>query len=139
MMPDAELTRRSLVECMFLALGPFYGTLLPLSGLLAFVLVLILVVRGKGPMAVAALIFIVHVPFLIGVYGTVQGLVVAFSVLAGSPLAPEPSELVVAFWTSLFALLVGILVMVPAYLTAIIGTFVRALKGESVPTKVSVN
>ncbi|MDZ7618205.1 MAG: hypothetical protein U1E05_14460 [Patescibacteria group bacterium] len=132
MMPDFELTRRSLLECMFLSLGPFYGTLLPLSGLLAFVLVLILVVRGKGPMAVAALVFIVHVPFLIGVYGMVQGLVAAFSVLAGSPTGPTPSELAIAFWTALFTPLVGMLVMVPAYLTAVIGTFIRAMKGESV-------
>jgi len=51
MSPDAEPVQQSLLSWMFTALGFPYVVLLPLAGFLCFLLALIVVIRGKGPMA----------------------------------------------------------------------------------------
>lgn len=38
---------------------------------------MIVVIRGKGPMAAACLVLIVHVPFLIGILSATQGAIVS--------------------------------------------------------------
>lgn len=62
---DAEPVQQSYLSWMFTALGFPYLILLPLTALVCFVLALIIVVRGKGPMAAASLILIIHIPLLI--------------------------------------------------------------------------
>lgn len=119
--------RHSYLSWMYEALGMQYSVLLPLAGLICFVLALILVVRGKGPMAAAALILIVHVPFLIGIFAAVQGIIASYSIIAMSIVAPRPSDLAQEYSTALFATLVGIAMMVPGYSVAAVGALVRAL------------
>lgn len=128
MASDAELVQQqSLLSWIGSSLGLPYAALLLISGLLCFVLSLILVLRGRGPMAAASLILIVHEPLLIGSFAAVQGGLASYRIIATSSAAPKPSEVAAGISTALVAPLVGLLLMVPAYATAALGGFIRAL------------
>lgn len=129
-MPETEPVQQSYLSWMINALGP-YGILLPLTGLMCFLLALILVLRGKGPMAAAGLILIVHVPFLIGVLAAIQGGIASYTIIAASEIPPKPSEVAAGISTALFAPLVGMFVMVPSYATAALGAFIRSFGTEA--------
>jgi len=132
-MPDAQPVQQSLLSWMFTALGFPYVILLPLAGLLCFLLALIVVLRGTGPMAAAALILIVHVPLLIGIFAAIQGGIASYTVIATSATTPKPSELAAGISTALLAPMVGMLLMVPSYATAALGAFIRALAAKTEP------
>jgi len=51
---------------------------------------------------------------MVGLLGTVQGMIASFSVIANSPTAPKPSELAVGISTALFTTLVGLFIAIPA-------------------------
>ncbi len=51
---------------------------------------------------------------MIGLLGTVQGMISSFSVIAFSPTAPKPSELAMGISTALFTTLVGLFIAIPA-------------------------
>jgi hypothetical protein len=114
-----------------MALGPKYIVLLGLGGLLAFVLTLIVVLRGRGPMAGAALVFIVPIPFFIGLYGAVDGAIASYTIIANSVLQPKPSEIAQGFSLALATPLVGMLLMAPSYALAMFGLMARSLADGS--------
>ena len=116
---------------MFMALGFPYVILLPLTGLLCFVFALIIVLRGKGPMAGASLILIVHIPLLIGVFAAIQGGIASYTIIAMSSSTPKPSEVAAGISTALIAPMVGMLLMIPGYATAALGSFVRSFVANS--------
>ncbi len=130
-MPETEPVRQSLVSWMYNALGLQYSLLLSLAGLICFLLALILVLHGKGPMAAAGLILVVHVPLLIGLFAAIQGGIASFTVIASSPTAPSPSKVAVGISTALVAPFVGMLLMVPGYATAVLGAFIRSLGADA--------
>ena len=130
-----ETKRVSYLTWMFHALGFEYAILLTLAGLICFVLALIVVIRGRGPMAVAALILIVHVPLLIGAFAAIQGAIASYSVVAMSTTAPNPSEVAAGTSTALFASMVGMLLTIPGYATAACGAFFRSLQSKVESTK----
>lgn len=131
MSPDVEVVQQSLVQWIFTALGFPYVILLPLAGLLCFLLTLIVVLRGGGPMAAASLIFIVPVPFLVGVFAAIQGGIVSYTVMAMSETTPKPAEVAAGISTALLAPLVGMLLMVPGYATAALGAFIRSFGADT--------
>lgn len=51
---------------------------------------------------------------MIGLLGTVQGMIASFSVIAESPVQPKPSELAAGISTALFTTLVGLFIAIPA-------------------------
>ena len=51
---------------------------------------------------------------MIGLLGTVQGMIASFSVIATSPTTPKPSELAGGISTALFTTLVGLFIAIPA-------------------------
>lgn len=53
MAPDVEPVQQTLLGWMFTALGFPYVIVLPLAGFLCFLLALVVVLRGNGPMAAA--------------------------------------------------------------------------------------
>ena len=134
MSPSAEFVEQSYLSWMFTSLG-VYALLLPLAGLLCFLLALVIVVRGKGPMAAASLILIVHVPLLIGVFGAIHGGIASYQVIAVSATTPKPSDVAAGISTALFAPLVGMMLMVPGYATAAIGAFIRSLAVDADSSK----
>ena len=131
MSPDAEPVRQSFLSWTITALGFPYLMLLPLAGLLCFLLALVVVLRGKGPMAAAALILIVPVPLLIGVFAAIQGGISSYTVIAASATTPKPSEVALGVSTALIAPLVGMLLMIPGYTIAALGAFIRALAAKT--------
>lgn len=128
---EVEPVQRSLLSWMLEALGFPYLFLLPLAGALSFLLALIVVIRGRGPMAVASLILIVHIPLLVGIFAAIHGVLASYTVVATSGNSPQASEVAMGISTSLFAPLVGLLLMVPGYAVAAIGTFIRCLTAKA--------
>ncbi len=51
---------------------------------------------------------------MVGLLGTVQGMIASFSVIANSPTAPQPAQLAVGISTALFTTLVGLFIAIPA-------------------------
>lgn len=128
-MPDAEPVQQSFLHWAIMALGP-YAFLLPMAGLSCLVLALIVVMRGKGPMAIAFLVLIVHVPLLIGLFAAIQGGLSIYTMIAASSSAPRPSELAEGISTALVAPMVGMLLMVPGYAVSLVGSFIRSLREQ---------
>ena len=124
---EVEPVQQSFLNWMMAALGFNYAILLALAALAAFVLASIIVVRGRGPMAGVALVFIVPVPMLIGIFAAIQGAMSTYIVIATSGATPKPSELATGISMALVAPLAGMLLMVPSFAVAAIGCFVRAL------------
>lgn len=130
-MPDAEPIRQSYLGWLFNALGLQYAILLPMAGLICFLLALILVLRGKGPMAAAGLILVVHVPLLIGVFAAIQGVSASYAIIAESETTPKPAELAVGTSMALAAPMVGMVLMVPGYAIAALGAIIRSFVADS--------
>jgi hypothetical protein len=123
--------REALGMQIFNALGWRYAMLLPLSALVSFALILILVLRGKGSAVPAALMLLVPLPIIVGVFGVVDGLMASFQVIARSNAAPTHAMYAQGIYMSLTTFLVGLLLAVPGYLLAVAVTFVRSLLGDS--------
>lgn len=51
---------------------------------------------------------------MVGLLGTVDGMVAAFSLIANSPSTPKPSELAEGISTALITTLVGLVIAIPA-------------------------
>ncbi len=51
---------------------------------------------------------------MVGLLGTVQGMIASFRVIATSPTTPKPSELAAGISTALFTTLVGLFIAIPA-------------------------
>jgi len=126
--------RQSYLEFFFGALGLRYTFLLPLAALVSFVLVLILVLRGRGNWVSAALVLIVPLPFYVGIMGVIDGMIASFQVIAMSDTAPKPSALAEGISMSLVTAMVGLCLSVPGYLLAVAGSFVRALARDEPPS-----
>jgi hypothetical protein len=120
---------QSLISWAVSGLGPLYLVLLPLSAIVSFVLVLVLLFRGRGAMAVASILLLVHAPLMIGIFAAVQGLVSVYSIIGMSGATPKPAELAAGYSVALFAPVVSMLLMIPSYVAATIGTFIRAVFG----------
>jgi hypothetical protein len=103
--------------------------LLPLCALVSFLLTLLLVLRGKGPLTGIALLFIVPAPLLWGCFAALKASIASFSVLALSDSSPPPSAIVAGVAEALLLPLAGLMTMVPSYLTAVIGLVVRSFQG----------
>ena len=89
----AEPVQQSYLMWIFTALGFKYALLLPLSALVSFFVTLLVIIRGKGPAAAAAVLLLVPIPFLVGLAGALDGTTASFAVIAHSSVAPKPSEL----------------------------------------------
>ncbi len=125
--PNRDYVRpqESFVGWMIRSTG-MVGFLIPFAGLFCFALTLVVVMRCHGPFALAALVFIVPIPFLLGLFGTLYGLVLSLQVIAGSSVMPKPSELSDGIATSLFTPMLGLVFMTPSYLAAILGSVIRS-------------
>jgi biopolymer transport protein ExbB len=51
---------------------------------------------------------------MVGLFGTVDGMIRSFSVIATSPTTPKPSELAAGISTALFTTLIGLFIAIPA-------------------------
>ena len=51
---------------------------------------------------------------MVGLFGTVHGMIKSFNVIAMSPTTPDPSQLALGISTALFTTLVGLAIAIPA-------------------------
>jgi hypothetical protein len=119
--------QQSLLSWAISALGPMYIVLLPLSALLSFVVVLVLLFRGRGPMAAASILLFVHAPLMIGIFAAVQGLISVYYIMAMSGTTLKPADTAAGYATALLAPAIAMLLMAPSYIAAAAGTFLRAV------------
>lgn len=126
----AEAVELSLLSWTYHALGPFYATIIPLTGLVVLVGACLVVARSHRPAVIAAYLVFVPIPFLIGVYGTLSNYVSGFWAATGSATIPKPFEVYMAFSCWLALSLTGFLATLPAYLVTSIGLFIRTVRSE---------
>lgn len=105
-----------------------WGLALLLSTLASLVLVVLLLRRDRGPMAVAILLLAVHLPFFVGMYGATYKTIVFNQLVAMGPWRREPGRLARCAAEALIMALFGIVLMSPAYATALIGSLVKAIR-----------
>lgn len=109
------------------SLGPLYVVLIPLSALVSFLVILFLVYRGRGVMAATSILLLVHVPLMIGVFAALEGLANMYRVMAISGTTINAADIASGYSSLLFAPMVSMLLMIPSYTAALIGTFFRAV------------
>lgn len=108
--------------------GLWYAVLIPVVALVSFALTLLLVTFGRDSLTGPALVLIVPMPALVGFYASISGMLSSMMVIAATELAIKPSEWYAGFAASLVTTWLGLLIMAPAFLTAVLGLSVRALK-----------
>jgi hypothetical protein len=126
MYTDGQPAQQPMIPWMFQALG-LYSILLPLLAIVCFIVTLVILFRGKGPMAAASLVLVVPMPFLLGLFAALQGAIASYSVIASSATTPKPADVAVGISAALIAPMVGLLLMAPSYLVASLGSFLRSL------------
>lgn len=124
---------QSSLQWSFHALGLFYAAVLPLTGLLVFVGACLVVALARRPAVVAAYLVLVPLPLLIGIYGSVQGMIASTMVIADSLAEVRLSDLAEGISTALFTTQVGFWATFPAYLVTSIGLLVRAATAKRNP------
>lgn len=130
--PLAQQT--SYLVWMYQALGIRHSFLLPASAILAFVLVLLVVLKGKDSTIGPCLVLIVPLPLLVGMYAMFDGLVASFQVLSASQVAPKPAEIFEGLAMSSVAPFLGMFLALPSYFAAVLGLLIRTL-GPERPSK----
>lgn len=120
--------QESLLRFYYSALGLRYSVMLPLSAIVGFVLVVVILKRGRGPLASAALLISLSLPLLVGLHGALDGLFLGFHMIAVSDTQPKPSEIAQAWSMALVAPLLGMMLVGPSLLAALVGSVVRSLR-----------
>ncbi|MBX9792225.1 MAG: hypothetical protein K2Y37_25155 [Pirellulales bacterium] len=129
-----EPVQQSLLHFYYSALGLRYSVMLPLAALVGFTLVLLVIIRGRGPLASAAILISLSLPLLVGLHGALDGLIAAFTVIAASDTQPKPSEIAMGWRMALVAPLTGMFLMGPSLLAALVGSVMRSMRdGETRP------
>jgi hypothetical protein len=130
MQPELGPVQQSFLSWIVTALGFKYAILLPVSALVGFVLTLIVVVRGKGPMAGVALVLIMPVPLLIGVFAAIEGGISSYMQIARLANGPAPGQDAAVISTLLVAPMVGMSLMAPSYILAMLGSVIRSFSAD---------
>lgn len=114
------------------ALGWKYTFLLAVAGVLAFVLTLNIVRRGKGQFTTAALFLIVPLPLFVGLAGAVESTIDSLNGLHSSDDSlPRLSTCAGVIVFTLFPTLVGLYLTAPSYLVAMFGLYSRSMQGDA--------
>jgi hypothetical protein len=98
-----------------------------LSALVAFVLTVALVVRGRGDSLAPALLLIVPLPMLVGGLAGVSRLIATYGLIAASATEPALSAVWDGFASASIPLLVGFSLCIPIVLMATVVGLVQSL------------
>jgi membrane-associated HD superfamily phosphohydrolase len=113
------------------SLGFRYAITLPLVGLFSFMMTIVLLVRCRGQLLGVSLAFVVAAPVLLGLIGTLSGVMAAYQVIGESsvlsPPTPRFSEVAEGISMALVSMHVGLLLAFPSFGIATIGLVHRAL------------
>ncbi|HZL89642.1 MAG TPA: hypothetical protein VFB96_14855 [Pirellulaceae bacterium] len=100
--------------------------LLPVVALVATAVVLLMLLKGKGPAMVGAILLVVPMPIYWSLLSLVSGLASAYGVLALSEVEPKPSELYLGYSAMWVNVQIGLWLNVPIFLLAAGGLMFRA-------------
>jgi hypothetical protein len=115
------------VVWLFRALGIRYTVFLPFIALLAFVLAGLALWRFKTPVLTAILVAVVPLPLFYGAMGMIDGMMASWSVVSLSGVSVKNSDLAEGAALSLVTMQVGLILLLPTYLLAVVGLTYRAL------------
>lgn len=119
--------KKSYLMWAFESMGIFYSLVLPAAGLAVFLGAILVVALNRRPGVIAAYLVFLPLPLLIGVFGSVHGLIFSLSAISSSG-SDLPARVLVAAWPSaLFTTYFALLVSFPSYFIVAIGLFVRAI------------
>ena len=113
----------TLLGWIFEAAGPLCLLILVLSGVASFIMTLAIVRKGKGPLAGSALMLAVLMPFFVGLYFAVEG---SMRNLVFLSMNPDQEFRATGLATALFVFLIGMVLMIPSYLLAVIAATLRS-------------
>ncbi len=119
--------QQSLLEYYYWALGLKYAIALPLAAAFSFVMTAIVVLRGRGAPAIAAILLLAPLPVYLGMMAAADGFVASGRVIALGPVAPNPAELVHGFCMAMAPISVGMFLAIPGFLVASMGMLIRSL------------
>ena len=125
----AQPMQQSRFMWMLSAMG-FEVIFLLAAAAIAFAVVLLMILRGKGPAMVGAILLIVPLPLYVGLMGALKGIVASSSVIALSDASLKQSEIFMALAEMFLLIRVGAFLTIPAFLLATVGLIVRALQRE---------
>src|SRR5262245_24867717 len=115
--PHALPHSQSRLTFMLNALGS--NTLvLPLLALAALTLVVLLLVKGKGPAMVGGILLVTPLPICWGVLSVVSSLASVYGILGLADIEPKPSELYVGYAQILITAQIAIMLNTPAFVAA---------------------
>ena len=112
------------------ALGPLCLLILVLSGVASFIMTLAIVRKGKGPLAGSALMLAVLLPFFVGLYFAVLGSAQSFVAVA-MEMHPKQNSIPFVLAQASFVLFIGMFLMIPSYLLAVIAATVRSRREQA--------
>ena len=128
--PGFQRPQQSFLAWFLISLGWRYTVLLPAATLLSFILLCLLLIYGRGWAAGAAAVLLVPLPLLVGLLGTIEGLIQSYTVIASLEVTLKPSEVAHGMSTALVASLAGLCLMFPNYWLAVIGLLVRSMRED---------
>ena len=124
---------RSYLHFLIVSLGLRYTIGLPLVALLSFIAIVLLLLFGKNRYVGAAILTILPMEPLMGMYAFVDGLIASFQVISMAGVAPKPADMAEGFAMSLVATLVSLALSCPIFLTAAVGLSIRAILPDTQP------
>ncbi len=119
--------QQSFLGMLLTALGT-YAVLIPLAAVASSVLILILILRGREPFAGFAVLLIAPLPLVVGMIGAIHSGISTTAALANSS-NPSPNGIWQALMIALFFPAFGLLMLIPGYSLAVLGSVVRTMSG----------
>jgi len=116
-------------------LGPTYFVTMMAAAGIALLLTLVVVCCGYGSRAGTALWFLVPLPFWVGIGFMLDRMYATFSAAAIASAEPASADLFTGLSVALVGPIAGLVLMVPSYLLATLGTFARSLFADEVRAK----
>ncbi len=113
--------------------GLFYGVAISLSGLVVFIGACLVVSKSKRPAAIVSYLLVVPLPLLIGIHGTIHGLII--SLCPGSHAGLFLTDVGIGVSVSLCTTLIGMAAAAPSYLVIAIGLLARLWHSDSLDSK----
>jgi hypothetical protein len=126
----AQPVPKSLLRFFYDAIGLQYVLLLSMAAIIGFAITLIVVIRGRGTLATAALLFAVPLPFVVGMFGALDGAAHSLVIISQSDMAPKSSEVAQGVSVVLITPMVGMFLMSPSYAVAMFGSLIRSFLEE---------
>ncbi len=108
------------------------GLFVVMTSLVVFVLTIVVVIRGRGPIVGPTLVLLLHGPFAMSIMWFLKSLIASFSVLAMSDQAVVSASVwAEALSEALLLPFEALLLTIPSYLVAVIALLVRSLGRSS--------